>query len=103
MVVTNEGFQEVVIESWPEWDLNPRHWIPFRCSNLSLYIVTLYAFLFENITKYKLNYKTFKRWVYIYDIYVYSSYIIGFDSRSKNSLPDGSVGTDLIIFGVDMS
>ena len=24
MVFTNEGFLEVAIESWPEWDLKPR-------------------------------------------------------------------------------
>ena len=24
MVFTTEGFFKVVIESWPEWDLNPR-------------------------------------------------------------------------------
>ena len=24
MVFTSEGFFEVAIESWPEWDLNPR-------------------------------------------------------------------------------
>ena len=24
MVFTNEGFVEVAIESWPDWDLNPR-------------------------------------------------------------------------------
>ena len=24
MVFTTEGFLKVVIESWPEWDLNPR-------------------------------------------------------------------------------
>ena len=35
--------------------------------------------------------------------YVYSGYGTGFDSRSKLSLPDGSVGKNFIIFGVDMS
>ena len=24
MVFTTEGFSEVAIESWPEWDLNPQ-------------------------------------------------------------------------------
>ena len=24
MVFTTDGFLEVAIESWPEWDLNPR-------------------------------------------------------------------------------
>ena len=24
MVFTTEGFLEVAIESWPEWDMNPR-------------------------------------------------------------------------------
>ena len=37
------------------------------------------------------------------DKYVYSGYIIGFDSRSEFSLPDGSVGKNVIIFGVDLS
>ena len=30
MVFTTEGFLEVAIESWPEWDLNPR---PLRMSS----------------------------------------------------------------------
>ena len=30
---------------------------------------------------------------------VYSGYGIGFDSRSEFSLPDGSMGKNLIIFG----
>ena len=30
-------------------------------------------------------------------------YDIGFDSRSKFSLPDGSMGKNVIIFGADMS
>ena len=34
---------------------------------------------------------------------VYNSYGIGFDSRSEFSLPDGSVGKNVIIFGVDMN
>ena len=34
---------------------------------------------------------------------VYSGCGIGFDSRSENSLPDGSLGKKVIIFTVDMS
>ena len=37
------------------------------------------------------------------DKYVYTGYGIGFDSRSELSLPDGSVGKNVIIFGADMS
>ena len=37
------------------------------------------------------------------DKYVYSSYCIGFDLRSVSSLPYGSVGKNVIIFGADMS
>ena len=37
------------------------------------------------------------------DKYVYNGYGTGFDPRSKFSLPDGSVGKNVIIFGVDMS
>ena len=37
------------------------------------------------------------------DKYVYTGYGIGFDSRSEFSLPDGSVGKNVIIFGADMS
>ena len=34
----SEGFLEVAIESWAEWDLNPwPHWIPFRRSNRPSY------------------------------------------------------------------
>ena len=35
--------------------------------------------------------------------YVYIDYGIGFDLRSKVSLPVGSMGKNVIIFGVDMS
>ena len=37
------------------------------------------------------------------DKYVYSGYGTGFDSRSEFSLIDGSLGKNVIIFGVDMS
>ena len=37
------------------------------------------------------------------DKYVYSGYGIGVDLRSEFSLTDGSVGKNVIIFGVDMS
>ena len=37
------------------------------------------------------------------DKYKYSGYGIGFDLRSEFSLPDGSMGKNVIIFGVDMS
>ena len=37
------------------------------------------------------------------DKYVSSAYGIGFDSRFEFSLPDGSVGKIVIIFGIDMS
>ena len=35
------------------------------------------------------------------DKYSYSGYGIGFDTRGEYSLPDGSVGKNVIIFGVD--
>ena len=37
------------------------------------------------------------------DKYSYSGYGIGFDTHQYHSLPDGSVGKNAIIFGVDMS
>ena len=37
------------------------------------------------------------------DKYSYSGYGIGFDTHRYHSLPDGSVGKNAIIFGVDMS
>ena len=37
------------------------------------------------------------------DKYKYSGYGIGFDSRSQFSFTDGSMGKNVIIFGVDMS
>ena len=37
------------------------------------------------------------------DKYKYSSYDIGFDSRSEFSLPDGTMGKNVIIFGADIS
>ena len=54
----------------------------------------------------------FKHWFYfrlylfggIYpDKYSYSGYGIGFDTRGQYSLPDGSVGKNVIICGVNMS
>ena len=35
MVFTTEGFLEVAIESWPEWDLNPR---PLNSVYIYIYI-----------------------------------------------------------------
>ena len=37
------------------------------------------------------------------DKYKYTGYGIGFDSRGEYPLPDGSVGKNVIIFGVDIS
>ena len=37
------------------------------------------------------------------DKYKYSGYAIGFDSRSKFSLTDGSMGKNVFIFGADMN
>ena len=37
------------------------------------------------------------------DKYLYSGYGIGFDTRGQYSLPAGSVGKNVIIFGIDMS
>ena len=37
------------------------------------------------------------------DKYKYTGYGIGFDSHGEYSLPDRSVGKNVIIFGVDMS
>ena len=37
------------------------------------------------------------------DKYIYSGYGTGFDPRSKFSLTESSVGSNVIIFGVDMS
>ena len=37
------------------------------------------------------------------DKYKYSGYSIGFDSRSEPLFADGSMGTNVIIFGVDIS
>ena len=37
------------------------------------------------------------------DKHVYTGYVIGIDSRSEFSLPDGSVGKYVMNFGVDMN
>ena len=37
------------------------------------------------------------------DKYKYTGCRIGFDSRGKYFLPDGSIGKNVIVFGVDMS
>ena len=55
---------------------------------------TLKAFLFRGVKLAKNAHR---------DKYLYSGYGIGFDSRSKLSLPDGSLGKNFIIFGVDVS
>ena len=31
IVYTIYSIYSIAIESWPEWDLNDDHWIPFRC------------------------------------------------------------------------
>ena len=35
--------------------------------------------------------------------YKYTGYVIGFDCRGEYSLPDGSVGKNVIAFGVEVS
>ena len=45
MVFTTEGFLEVAIESWPEWDLNPR---PLNSVYIYIYI---YACAYINLTR----------------------------------------------------
>ena len=37
MVFTTEGLFEVAIESWPEWDLNPRKTIIFDVSTSAFF------------------------------------------------------------------
>ena len=37
------------------------------------------------------------------DKYKYSGYSLGFDSRSEFSLPDGTYGKNVIIFGADVT
>ena len=41
MVFTTEGFLEVAIESWPEWDLNPRPLNSTQTLSLYIYIYRL--------------------------------------------------------------
>ena len=47
MVFTTEGFSEVAIESWPEWDLNPR---PLNSVYIYIYIY-IYACAYINLTR----------------------------------------------------
>ena len=42
MVFTTEGFSEVAIESWPEWDLNPR---PLNSVQIYIYIYNIYIYI----------------------------------------------------------
>ena len=53
-----------------------------------------FIFLFESV---ELNNNT------DLEKYIYSCYGIGFDSRSEFSLTDGSIGKNVVVFGVDMS
>ena len=64
-----------------------------RSRNLNSYF-TLKEFLFEGVKLAK-NADPNK--------YVYSGYGIGFDLRSEFALPGGSMGRNVIIFGVYMS
>ena len=41
MVFTAEGFLEVAIESWPQWDLNPR---PIYIYTECIYIIIIYIY-----------------------------------------------------------
>ena len=41
MVFTTDGFSEVPIEGWPEWDLKPQPLIPFRRSNRLSFLVVV--------------------------------------------------------------
>ena len=36
MVFATDGFFEVAIESWPEWDLNPREMLRFKTTKLGI-------------------------------------------------------------------
>ena len=40
MVFTNDGFFEVAIESWPEWDLNPQPLIYTSYTDLNQHILS---------------------------------------------------------------
>ena len=59
MVFTTEGFLEVAIESWPEWDLNPR----------PLNSVQIYIYIYRYIDRYIFIYIYMCVYVYMY-IYV---------------------------------
>ena len=39
MVFTTDGFFEVAIESWPEWDLNPQPLNSVQMLSLNIYII----------------------------------------------------------------
>ena len=41
MVFTTNGFFEVAIESWPEWDLNPQPLNSVQMLSLDIYIIQL--------------------------------------------------------------
>ena len=70
MVFTTEGFLEVAIESWPEWNFNPRplnsvqNIISFR------YKIHIYIYILCHIYyRYIIN-------IIIYTLYMYYKYII---------------------------
>ena len=54
MVFTTAGFLEVAIESWPEWDLNPRP------------LTTIYVYIVYTYIQYI---------VYVIYIYLYFRYV----------------------------
>ena len=43
MVFTTEGFFEVAIESWPEWDLNPRPYIIYIHIHIYFFHINIYT------------------------------------------------------------
>ena len=53
MVFTTEAVSEVAIESWPEWDLNPRPTLKFLI--LPLYFQHCFCILSINVGEIKLT------------------------------------------------
>ena len=61
MVFTTEGFLEVAIESWPEWDLNPR-----PLNSVQIYIcIYIYIHIYIHIYIYIYRVTNSKIWMHI--------------------------------------
>ena len=93
MVFTTEGFLEVAIESWPEWDLNPRYVEIYGEETFSMswskWFFTTLSQIFENV------FKTLTEWKF--EI----SFLLGFPSLRGTTRATSVKIKDNVVFYTD--